>query len=332
MIGISIGDANGVGPEIILRAYKEGNMEEDFIAIGDYSVMNFCNKKLQLNIPLNKIKEFGEFRNGCLNVYDLDILQEDEITIGKISERVGFAALRYVEVGTQLALNKLTSALVTLPVNKEAIRLTNHDFTGHTGYIAALCGTTKYTMMLVTDRLIVSHVSTHVSQLEAICNVKQDRILGVIRLTDSALKKLNKTSKIAVAGLNPHAGENNAFGIEDSTEILPAVEKGKSEGMLVSGPIPADTVFYQALKGNYDAVVCMYHDQGHIAIKLLDFESAVNVTLGLPMVRTSVDHGTAFDIAYQGIASTASFINAYNLAKKLMEPNGLTDAAAAVVD
>lgn len=318
MIGISIGDANGVGPEILLRAYKEGIMEEDFIAVGDYSVLNFCNKKLQLNISLNKIKEIGNFRKDCLNIYDLDILNEDEISIGKISERVGYAALRYIKIGTLLALAKETSALVTLPVNKESIRLTNHDFSGHTGYIAALCDTTKYTMMLVSDKLIVSHVSTHVSQLNAIRNVKQDRILDVIRLTDAALKKLNKSSKIAVAGLNPHAGENNAFGYEDSTEILPAVERGKAEGILVSGPIPADTVFYQALKGNFDAVVCMYHDQGHIPIKLLDFESAVNVTLGLPIVRTSVDHGTAYDIAYQGIASTASFINSYNLAKKLM--------------
>ncbi len=318
MIGISIGDANGVGPEILLRTYKEGNMAGDFIAVGDYSVLDFCNKKMQLDIPLNKIKELVEFRKDCLNVYDLDILNEDEITIGRISERVGYAALHYVEVGTQLALSGVTSALVTLPVNKEAIRLTDHNFSGHTGYIAALCKTIKYTMMLVSTRLIVSHVSTHVSQLDAIKNVKQERILDVIRLTDTALKKLNKNSKIAVAGLNPHAGENNAFGIEDSIEILPAVEKGKAEGILVSGPIPADTVFYQAIKGKYDAVVCMYHDQGHIAIKLLDFESAVNVTLGLPIVRTSVDHGTAYDIAYKGIASTSSLINAYNLAKKLM--------------
>lgn len=318
MIGISIGDANGVGPEILLRAYKEGVMKEDFIAVGDYSVLNFCNNRLLLNISLNKVKGLADFRQNCLNIYDMDILKEEEISIGKISKRVGYAALQYVKFGTRLALDKVTSALVTLPVNKEAIRLTECDFSGHTGYIAAMCNTTSYTMMLISDKLIVSHVSTHVSQLNAIKNVKQGRILEVIRLTDSALKKLNKSSRIAVAGLNPHAGENDAFGHEDSTEILPAVESGKAEGILVSGPIPADTVFYQALKGSFDAVVCMYHDQGHIPIKLLDFESAVNVTLGLPIVRTSVDHGTAYDIAYQGIASTASFINSYELAKKLM--------------
>ncbi|MBT3385233.1 MAG: 4-hydroxythreonine-4-phosphate dehydrogenase PdxA [Prolixibacteraceae bacterium] len=318
MIGISVGDANGVGPEILLRAYKAGKMTEDFIAIGDFSVLNYCNKLMQLDIPLNKINELSDFRKNSLNIYDLDLLQEDDISIGQLSEKTGFAALKYVEVATQLAINKLISALVTLPVNKEAIRKTNPDFSGHTGYIAAQCETTNYTMMLISDQLIVSHVSTHVSQIEAINNVKQDRIIDVIRLTDAALKKIGKRARIAVAGLNPHAGENNAFGEEDSKEISPAVKKTKDEGMDVTGPVPADTVFYQAIKGNFDAVVCMYHDQGHIPIKLLAFESAVNVTLGLPIVRTSVDHGTAFDIAYQGIASTESFVNAFNLARKLI--------------
>ena len=154
--------------------------------------------------------------------------------------------------------------------------------------------------------------------MEAIRNVKKDRILKVIHLTDRALKKIGKKSRIAVAGLNPHAGENNAFGLEDSNEIAPAVHAAVMEGIDAYGPLAADTVFYMALKNNYDAVVCMYHDQGHIPIKLIAFESAVNITLGLPIVRTSVDHGTAFDIAYKGIASTASFCNAIELAKKLI--------------
>ena len=172
--------------------------------------------------------------------------------------------------------------------------------------------------MLVSNKLIVTHVSTHVSLRQAIENVRKEKILEVIRLTDTALRKLGKRSKIAVAGLNPHAGENNSFGTEDSREIAPAVNKARDEGIDVTGPLAADTVFYMANKGNFDAVVCMYHDQGHIPIKLLDFESAVNITLGLPIIRTSVDHGTAFDIAYQGLASTTSFCNAYELAKKLI--------------
>jgi 4-hydroxythreonine-4-phosphate dehydrogenase len=280
--------------------------------------LEFCNKYMGLNVPLHKMKDIGDVRSGVLNTYDLGILSEADITIGRISEKTGYASLKYVETGAQLAMQKLIEALVTLPVNKEAIRGTLSDFSGHTGYIASLCNTTNYTMMLVSEKLIVTHVSTHVSLREAIEKVRKERIMDVIRLTDAALKKLGKPSRIAVAGLNPHAGENNSFGSEDSDEIAPAVKLANEEGMEVSGPHAADTVFYQANKGLFDAVVCMYHDQGHIPIKLLDFEAAVNVTLGLPLVRTSVDHGTAFDIAYKGIASTSSLCNAFELAKKLI--------------
>lgn len=318
MIGISIGDANGVGPEILLRTYKNKMLTGAFLAIGDFSVLEFCNQYLSLNIPLHKISGMDDFKTNVLNVLDAGILSEKDITIGQISEKTGYASLKYVETGSQLALQKHINAFVTLPINKEAIRGTLKDFSGHTGYIASLCNTTNYTMMLVSEKLIVTHVSTHLSLLEAINKVRKERILDVIRLTDTALKKLGKPSGIAVAGLNPHAGENNAFGSEDSDEIAPAVKKAIEEGMEVTGPVAADTVFYLAKKGQYDAVVCMYHDQGHIPIKLLDFEEAVNVTLGLPIIRTSVDHGTAFDIAYKGIASTASFCNACDLAKKLI--------------
>ncbi len=318
MIGISIGDANGVGPELLLRAYKSKKLAGDFMAIGDFSVVNFCNNYLALNVQLHKMNGIDDLKPDVLNIYDLGILSETDIAIGQISKKTGYASLKYVETGAQLALQKHIEALVTLPINKEAIRSTVKDFSGHTGFIASMCSTTNYTMMLVSEKLIVTHVSTHVSMKEAIDQVRKERILDVIRLTDAALKKLGKPSRIAVAGLNPHAGENNSFGCEDSEEISPAVQLAIKEGMSASGPIAADTVFYQAKKGLYDAVVCMYHDQGHIPIKLLDFESAVNVTLGLPMVRTSVDHGTAFDIAYKGIASTSSLCNAFELAKKLI--------------
>lgn len=318
MIGISIGDANGVGPELLLRAYKSKKLAGAFMVIGDFSVLNFCNNYLALNVPLHKMNRMDDLKTGFLNIYDVDILSEKDITIGQISEKTGYASLKYVETGAQLALKKHIDALVTLPINKEAIRSTIKDFSGHTGYIASMCNTSNYTMMLVSEKLIVTHVSTHVSMREAIGQVRKERILDVIRLTDTALKKLGKTSRIAVAGLNPHAGENNSFGREDSEEIAPAVQLAIQEGMEVSGPHAADTVFFQANKGMFDAVVCMYHDQGHIPIKLLDFESAVNVTLGLPVVRTSVDHGTAFDIAYKGIASTSSLCNAFELAKKLI--------------
>ena len=318
MIGITLGDANGVGPEILLRAFRDGKINGDFIAIGDFSVLDFCKRYLKLDVPLNEIGEVEDFKKGFLNILDPGLLEADDISIGRISGKTGYASLNYVETGTWLALHNKIEALVTLPVNKEAIRITHPGFSGHTGYIASLCNTSGYAMMLISKGLIVSHVSTHVSQREAIEQVKNERVLEVIRLTDAALKKLKKGTRIAVAGLNPHAGENNAFGTEDSTEILPAVVKAQEEGIQAAGPVPADTVFYQTLKGKFDAVVCMYHDQGHIPVKLLGFETAVNVTLGLPIVRTSVDHGTAFDIAYQGVASVASFVNAVEFAKKLI--------------
>ncbi len=318
MIGISMGDANGVGPEIILRSYKDGKLPTDCIVIGDFSVMEFCNDHLQLGIQLNKVKDENEFQPGMLNIHDVGLLSKSDIHIGRLSDKIGYASIRYVETGTRMALENRIDALVTLPINKEAIRSSIPDFSGHTGFIADMCDTTNYTMMLASDQLIVTHVSTHVSLGEAIKNVKKDRILNVIRLTDAALKKMGKKSRIAVAGLNPHAGENNAFGREDSEQIAPAVNAAIDGGINVHGPLAADTVFYLAIKGNYDAVVCMYHDQGHIPIKLIAFESAVNVTLGLPIVRTSVDHGTAFDIAYKGIASISSFCNALELAKKLI--------------
>lgn len=318
MIGISVGDANGIGPEVLLIAFKNEKLNGDFIALGDYSVLNYCNSHLKLNVQLHRIKDVRDFKPGYLNVYDLGLLSENDISAGQISKKTGKASIKYVEMGTKLALDGKIDALVTLPINKEAIRQTIKGFSGHTGYLANLCKTSNYTMMLVSEKLIVTHISTHVSLREAISRVKKKRIIDVARLTDTALKKMGKSSKIAIAGLNPHAGENNSFGKEDSKEIEPAVKKLKEEGLDVSGPIAADTVFYSAKKGQYDAVVCMYHDQGHIPIKLLDFEAAVNVTLGLPMVRTSVDHGTAFDIAYKGIASTKSLCNAYDLAKKLI--------------
>lgn len=318
MIGISVGDANGIGPEILLKAFKNEKFDGDFIALGDYSVLSYCNSHLKLNVQLHRIKDVRDFKSGYLNVYDGGLLSESDISIGQISKKTGNASIKYVELGTKLALNGKIDALVTLPINKEAIRQTIKGFSGHTGYLADLCNTSNYTMMLVSGKLIVTHISTHVSLREAISKVKKERIIDVAKLTDAALKKMGRSGKIAIAGLNPHAGENNSFGTEDSEEIEPAVKKLKEEGLDVTGPIAADTVFYSATKGQYDAVVCMYHDQGHIPIKLLDFEAAVNVTLGLPMVRTSVDHGTAFDIAYKGIASTKSLCNAYDLAKKLI--------------
>jgi len=318
LIGITMGDASGVGPEIILRAYAKNEIKGRFVVIGDYEILEYCKEVLKYEVPVRKVDNISDIADGYLNVYDMGILKKDELVIGKISKKSGYAAMKYVEEATKLALDNKISAIVTLPMNKEATRLSDETFTGHTELIAKICGQDKYTMMLASDKLTVTHVNTHVSMEQAIKNVKKEKVYDVIKLTYDALKRFIQEPKIAVAGLNPHAGEGGSFGREDIDEIAPAVEKAKSEGMNVEGPLPPDTVFLKAYKKQYDAVVCMYHDQGHIPMKLLDFEGGVNVTLGLKVIRTSVDHGTAFDIAYKGIASTRSFVEAYNFAVKLV--------------
>ena len=208
--------------------------------------------------------------------------------------------------------------IVTLPMNKEYL-LSDPSFTGHTELIGH--SDNKLYHDASSDKLIVTHVSTHVSMKDAIAGVKKERVLNVIELTQKSLSSFIDKPKIAVAGLNPHAGENGAFGSEEIEEIAPAILSARESGIDVVGPVPPDTVFLKALHREYDAVVCMYHDQGHIPMKLLDFDSGVNITLGLKVIRTSVDHGTAFDIAYKGIASTQSLISAYKFAKRLIREN-----------
>ncbi|MBS0001238.1 MAG: 4-hydroxythreonine-4-phosphate dehydrogenase PdxA [Cyclobacteriaceae bacterium] len=319
MIGITLGDPNGVGPEILLRTFLEKGLPCDCLAIGDYGIIRFCNDHLDLRVPLNRMKTPGDHRKGHLNIMDPGIIQEKDLTIGEISEKGGFAGLRYVEIATEMALTGTIEAIVTLPIHKEAVRMVKPDFRGHTDLIAELCQVKNFTMMLVADMLIVTHISMHVSMREALDRIRTGHILEVIRLTHQAVGQLRSQARLAVAGLNPHAGEHGAFGDEEILEIGPAVVQARAEGMDVHGPLPPDTLFYQAVQGKYDAVVCMYHDQGHIPLKLLAFDDAVNVTLGLPVVRTSVDHGTAFDIAYQGKASLQSFYNAMVLAGKLSQ-------------
>ncbi|MBC7320533.1 4-hydroxythreonine-4-phosphate dehydrogenase PdxA, partial [bacterium] len=277
-----------------------------------------ANEYLKYDVPIKKMISLTDVNNDYLNVLDLGIINRSDLTIGKISKKVGYASIMYVEKATRMALEGKLDGIVTLPINKEAVRLTFPNFTGHTEFIAELCGEKDYTMMLASSRLMVTHISTHISLREAIEMVKEENVYRVILLTYRTIKRFIDNPKIAVAGLNPHAGEHSSFGEEDEREIKPAVERARREGIDVEGPIPPDTVFWKAYNGLYSAVVCMYHDQGHIPLKLLDFEGGVNVTIGLKIVRTSVDHGTAYDIAYKGIANTRSFENAFNFAVKLI--------------
>jgi 4-hydroxythreonine-4-phosphate dehydrogenase len=319
-LAITMGDSSGVGPEIILHAYTKGELPRDFIVVGDLAILERCNETLDYGVSLRTINDAEEPAGGCVSVLDLGLLRKEDLQIGRESQKSGEAALKYVERATHMALRGEVSAIVTLPINKAATRLTHPSFTGHTEYIAALCGREIYTLMLASEKLIATHVSAHVSLREALESVKTGRILDVIKLTGEVLPKIRPNKRIAVAGLNPHAGEGGAFGKEDQEQIKPAVEMARRIGIDAYGPFPPDTVFLDVIKGRYDAVVCMYHDQGHIPMKLLDFESGVNVTLGLPIIRTSVDHGTAFDIAYKGVAFTSSLRDACKLAVKLTQP------------
>ena len=316
-IVVSMGDPAGIGPELVLKAFLDGTVSGGFLVLGDLDVVSSCNERLGLRAPLRAATGPRDTPDGWVSVLDAGILRREAVRPGELSRSCGEAAKAYVESAVRLVLSGSAEALVTLPVNKEAVRLSDPSFTGHTELVAGLCGSPRVAMMLCSERLAVSHVSAHVSLLEAIHRITTERVLEVIQLTAAALGKLGRRSRIAVAGLNPHAGEGGAFGVEDRRAISPAVEAARAAGLDASGPFPPDTVFLRATRGEFDAVVCMYHDQGHIPMKLLDFQGAVNVTLGLPIVRTSVDHGTAFDIAWKGVASTGSYSAAFALARRL---------------
>ena len=314
---VSMGDANGVGPEILLKAYSAGELRHRFFAIGDLSAM----EKTKLEIPrlrgvtIHVMKSADDVQPDALNLSDLGMLDETGIIPGAVSGTVGAASIQYVQEAISAIRDGKAQALVTLPVCKESVQLSKPGFTGHTEFIAEFCGQDRYTMMLFSEKLTVTHVSTHVSMREAVAGLTGERVSDVITLTRDAMARfLGREPKIAVAGLNAHAGENGLFGREEVDIIAPAVASARDRGISVSGPYSPDTVFLRAIRGEFDAVVCMYHDQGHIPLKLLDFSGGVNVTLGLGILRTSVDHGTAFDIAYKGAASAESFVRAFDMA------------------
>ncbi|MGC4050372.1 MAG: 4-hydroxythreonine-4-phosphate dehydrogenase PdxA [Paludibaculum sp.] len=316
LLGITMGDSSGVGPEILLNAFQRGEIECPFVAYGDTAALERYNTH---GVEMRSIARPEDYRPGVLNVVSLGLMSGADVTPGVINAKSGHAAREYVVAATKAALAGQIAAMVTLPMNKEATQLTDPGFTGHTELIGALCGVEDVTIMLASDQLIVTHVSTHCSLADAIARARYERICTIIRMTSEAVLRLKPGARIAVAGLNPHAGENGLFGEEEIREIRPAVEWAQAQGMPVDGPFPPDTVFFLAVrKKRYDAIVCMYHDQGHIPLKLLDFEAGVNVALGLPIIRTSVDHGTAFDIAGQGIASTVSLLRAIEFAQRLI--------------
>jgi 4-phospho-D-threonate 3-dehydrogenase / 4-phospho-D-erythronate 3-dehydrogenase len=318
LFGITLGDPSGIGPEILLKAYREGAIRHPVLVYGDISAVSYYNRLLNYQVTLNAVRSGSECKPGVLNILDHQILTETDITPGRINANAGRAAREYVVSAAKAALAGEIAAMVTLPMNKEATQLSDPNFVGHTELIGSVCGVDDVTIMLVSDELIVTHVSTHCSLAEAIARARQPRIRTILKLTCDAVRKLMPQPRVAVAGLNPHAGEHGLFGREEIDEIAPAVEWAQAQGMPVEGPFPPDTLFYMAVRRKrFDAIVCMYHDQGHVPLKLLDFEGGVNVALGLPIIRTSVDHGTAFDIAGKGVAGHISFVKALDFAASM---------------
>ncbi|CAN5739005.1 D-threonate 4-phosphate dehydrogenase [soil metagenome] len=326
-MAITMGDPSGVGGEIVLRAAAAGHLggPGDVVIYGDAAVLAHGARLLGLDVPISPVDDPADAPHA-LAVVDLALLTAADHRPGELDAASGAAARAYVTRATTDALAGHVAGVVTMPMNKEATQLRDPTFVGHTEMIAELCGAERVTMMLTATLgagdeahdIAVTHVSTHCSLRTAIERVRADRVRDVIELTHAALRRFLDAPRIAVCGLNPHAGEHGLFGTEDADHIAPAIAAAVADGIEATGPHPADTVFFQAVhRHRYDAIVCMYNDQGHGPMKLLAFDTGVNVTLGLPIVRTSVDHGTAFDIAWQGVAFTDSLRHALAYARKL---------------
>lgn len=330
IICITIGDPAGIGAEITVRALskKEIYKKSKPIVIGSKSVIDDAIKFIPSNLKVNIIKNREEIRGefGTIDLLDLDNIRLDEFDYGKVSAKAGKASLEYINCGIDLAMDGQVDAVVTGPIHKESIKAAGSPHAGHTEIFATRTKAKDYAMMLADRHLKVIHVSTHVSLREACDLVKKSRILTVIQLADQTLKNLGVIDPtIAVAGLNPHAGEGGLFGREEIEEIIPAIKQAQKANIKVEGPIPPDTIFSKVIGGQYDIAVVMYHDQGHIPMKVTGFKynrktnkwssmSGVNVTVGLPIIRTSVDHGVAFGKAGEGRANEESMVEAIQMA------------------
>lgn len=333
ILAITMGDPASIGPEIAVKALLLPPVHSICkpLLIGDAKVIHQIIDLLQLQAKVNTVSTVADakFEPGTIDVWNLGITDIEKLAFGKIDAMCGEASFQAVKKAIELALAGEVDGTVTGPIHKKAINEAGHHFAGHTEIYAHYTGTKKYAMLLVEEAWSVIHVSTHVSLRQACDLVKKDRIVQVIELMADGLKRLGKSNfKIGVAGLNPHAGDSGLFGTEDDEEIMPAVEEARALGYDVEGPVPPDTLFAKAAMGSYGGVVAMYHDQGHIPFKLAGFKwnaekqqmdsvKGVNITLGLPIIRTSVDHGTAFEIAGKGVASADAMVLAIESAVQL---------------
>lgn len=333
ILGITMGDPAGVGPEITVKALEDASLYAlcrpvvfgDAAAIAD--AVSFTGSRLRVRTVLSASDADGDY--GTIDLVDAGLLSPGSWQYGKVAASCGEAAYQYIHRAIDAAMRGEIAGVVTGPINKEALNRSGHHYSGHTEIFADLTGSSNYAMVLSTDSLRVIHVTTHVSLREACERLSRDRVLNVIRLADEAGRLFGAAApRVAVAGLNPHCSENGLFGHEEADAILPAVQAAQAEGIHAEGPIPPDTVFVRAVAGEFDIVVAMYHDQGHIPLKLTGFRldpvtgaytamGGVNSTVGLPIIRTSVDHGTAFDRAGKNLANPQSMADAIRLAVQM---------------
>ena len=321
IIAVPIGDPAGVGPEIAAMALASREVFDvaDCVIVGDRKIIENAIRITGVNLKINDIcrPSEGEFQEGVLNLIDLANIDMDQFEFGKVNAMCGKAAYEYIAKCIELANQGLVDAVATTPINKESLRAGEINFIGHTEIFGALTNTEDPLTMFETNGMRIFFLTRHVSLRKMLDMITKDRIKDYVKRCLEALKKLGVTEgTMAIAGLNPHSGEHGLFGWEEVNQIIPAVEELQAEGYNVVGPVGADSVFHQAAIGRYNSVLSLYHDQGHIAAKTLDFEKTIAITNGMPILRTSVDHGTAFDIAGTGIVSAVSMIEAILLAAK----------------
>lgn len=325
-IAITMGDPSGVGPEIIVKSLNDKHIYETShpFVVGDAKILKRALEVTNVELKVNSITKPEEavYEYGIIDIIDLDLVSED-LPWGQVSPKAGNAAFRYLEKAISYANEGAIQGICTAPLNKEALHKAGHVYPGHTEILAELTNTKDFAMMLSAPGLRVIHATTHVGLMDAIKKNNAERQYTVIRLAHETLQKAGiESPRIAVCGINPHAGENGLFGNgEEEEKIIPAIEKAQAKGINVQGPLPADTLFFRAKRGDFDIVVAQYHDQGHGPIKVLGLEAGVNITVGLPTIRTSVDHGTAFDIAGKNIADELSLKEALRMAVELAPEN-----------
>jgi len=321
IIAVTMGDPAGIGPEIVAKSIADKATFDvaRCIVIGDKKVMEKAIEIVGADLKVNVVESpaDGDYSYGVLNMIDLDNIDMSRFEYGKINAMCGQAAFDYIKKSIEITMDKQADAVATTPINKESLHAAEVDFIGHTEIFGALTGTADPLTMFETNGLRVFFLTRHKSLRDMLDDIKKDRIIDYVERCTDALRRLGvKEGTMAVAGLNPHSGEHGLFGWEEVKEIAPAVEELKERGFNVAGPVPADSVFHQAAQGRFNSVLSLYHDQGHIATKTLDFDRTISITNGMPILRTSVDHGTAFDIAGKGIAGAVSMEEAIRLAAK----------------